>query len=88
MANDIIEKVRKIVASNLLVEEDRISQDTKFDDLEADSLEVSEIVIAIEEAFNVCLPDWNGDQIVTVGDAIAFVQAQLQLSTDGSHWDR
>jgi acyl carrier protein len=80
MATDIIDKVRQIVASNLFVEEDRISQDTTFDDLEADSLEVSEIAIAIEEAFNIRVPDWAADQFVTVGDAIAFVQAQLQLS--------
>ena len=65
------EKVRAIVAEVLHVNEDDISLDTKFvDDLGADSLDLTSIVMDIEEEFGIEIPDDAIMSIVTIGDAV------------------
>ncbi len=65
------EKVRAIVAEVLHVNEDDISPDTKFvDDLGADSLDLTSIVMDIEEEFGIEIPDDAIMSIVTIGDAV------------------
>jgi len=81
MLTDITEGVRKILVIHLGAEESSISKNAKLGpDLGADSLDVIEIAMSIEEAFNISVPDWVADQFVTVGDAISFVEAQIQHS--------
>ena len=75
--SDIEERVKKIVVEHLGVEESKIQSDSKFiDDLGADSLDTVELVMAFEEAFNVEIPDEKAETILTVGDAIAHLEAK------------
>ncbi len=73
--NNIEARVRKIVVEHLGVEEDKVTKEASFiDDLGADSLDTVELVMAFEEEFNVEIPDDAAETIVTVGDAIKFLE--------------
>jgi acyl carrier protein len=72
---DIAERVKKIVVEHLGVEADKVVEAANFiDDLGADSLDTVELVMAFEEEFNVEIPDDAAETIVTVGDAIKFLE--------------
>jgi acyl carrier protein len=75
--SDVAEKVKKIIAEHLGIDEvDKITDDAKFiDDLGADSLDTVELVMAFEEAFDVEIPDEKAEKILTVGDAISHLES-------------
>ena len=69
-------KIKKIVAEHLGVDEAKINDTSSFvDDLGADSLDQVELVMAFEEAFNIEIPDDAAEKIVTVNDAISYVDS-------------
>lgn len=71
----IEERVKKIVAEQLGVEEDKIDNKASFvDDLGADSLDTVELVMALEEEFDAEIPDEEAEKLTTVGDAIAYIE--------------
>ena len=73
--SDIAERVKKIVIDHLGVEADKLSEGAIFiDDLGADSLDTVELVMAFEEEFGVEIPDDAADSILTVGDAVKFIE--------------
>jgi acyl carrier protein len=77
MVADIAERVRKIIVMHLAAEETRITEDAKFiGDLGADSLDVFEVTMSFEEEFDIQIPDHAVENLVTVGDAIAFIRAK------------
>ena len=68
------EKVKKIVTDHLGIEESKISLDSKFiDDLGADSLDTVELVMAFEEQFDIEIPDDAAETILTVQNAVDFI---------------
>ena len=75
--SDIEERVKKIVVEHLGVEEAKIQSDSKFiDDLGADSLDTVELVMAFEEEFGSEISDSEAEKILTVGDAIKFIESK------------
>ena len=73
--SDTAERVKKIVVEHLGVEADKVTPDASFiDDLGADSLDIVELVMAFEEEFGVEIPDDAADSILTVGDAVKFIE--------------
>jgi acyl carrier protein len=73
--SDIAERVKKIVVEHLGVEADKVIPTANFiDDLGADSLDTVELVMAFEEEFGVEIPDDAAETIVTVGDAVKFLE--------------
>ena len=69
------EKLKKIIAEVCGVDEDKITMDSTFkDDLDADSLDVFQIVTAIEDEFELEISDEDAEKIVTVGDAVEQIQ--------------
>ncbi len=69
------EKIKKIIAESLNVDEDDITMDTTFvDDLGADSLDVFEIIMAVEEEFEIEIANEDAETIVTVGDAVEQIK--------------
>ncbi|GAA0543152.1 acyl carrier protein [Rhizomicrobium palustre] len=75
--SDTAERVKKIVVEHLNVEPDKVVEGASFiDDLGADSLDTVELVMAFEEEFGIEIPDDAAEQIVTVKDAVAFIDAQ------------
>jgi acyl carrier protein len=72
--SDVAERVKKIVVEHLGVEADKVVDNANFiDDLGADSLDTVELVMAFEEEFGVEIPDDAAETIVTVGDAVKFL---------------
>lgn len=79
MPENIEDKVRKIVAEQFEVAVDKVTPTARFiDDLKADSLSVVELVLAIEEAFGLEIPDEDAEKIKTVGDAINYVKSHAK----------
>lgn len=75
--SSIAERVKKIVVKNLGVDESKVTENASFvDDLGADSLDTVELVMAFEEEFGVEIPDDAAEKILTVRDAIAFLEKQ------------
>lgn len=69
------ERVRDIVAEQLGVDKDKVSPDTSFvNDLGADSLDTVELVMELEEEFDISIPDDAAEKIQTVGQAIDFIE--------------
>ena len=77
MSKEISDKVKKIVADHLGVEEDKVIDEASFiDDLGADSLDTVELVMAFEEEFGSEISDTEAEKILTVGDAIKFIESK------------
>ena len=73
--SEIAERVKKIVVENLGVEADSVSEAASFiDDLGADSLDTVELVMAFEEEFGIEIPDDAAETILTVADAVKFIE--------------
>jgi acyl carrier protein len=71
---ELFEKVKGVIVEQLRVDEDEVSEDAAFvDDLGADSLDIVELVMALEEEFGVSIPDEQAEKIKTVGDAVDFI---------------
>ena len=74
--SDIAERVKKIVVEHLGVDAEKVVENANFiDDLGADSLDTVELVMAFEEEFSVEIPDDAAETIVTVGDAVKFLES-------------
>ena len=77
MTKDISSKVKKMVADHLGVEELKVTEEANFvDDLGADSLDTVELVMAFEEEFGSEISDSEAEKILTVGDAIKFIESK------------
>ena len=77
MTKDISGKVKKMVADHLGVEEVKVTEEANFiDDLGADSLDTVELVMAFEEEFGSEISDSEAEKILTVGDAIKFIESK------------
>jgi acyl carrier protein len=75
---DIEAKVKEIVIDKLGVEESQITPQASFtNDLGADSLDVVELVMGFEAAFNISIPDEDAEKMSTVGDAINYVKEKV-----------
>lgn len=76
MDNSIEQRVKKIVAEQLGVSESEVKNESSFqDDLGADSLDIVELVMGLEEAFGCEIPDEDAEKITTVQQAIDFISA-------------
>lgn len=76
MAKDaIFQKVKGIIVEQLGVEEDEVAEGASFvDDLGADSLDIVELIMALEEEFNLEIPDEDAERISTVRDAVEYIK--------------
>ncbi len=74
--SDVGERVKKVVVDHLGIDGDKVTDSASFiDDLGADSLDTVELVMAFEEEFSVEIPDDAAEKILTVKDAIDFIQS-------------
>jgi acyl carrier protein len=72
----MLEKIKKIVVEQLGVEEEEITQEASFiDDLGADSLDIVELIMALEEEFDIEIPDGDAEKIATVNDALEYIKS-------------
>lgn len=71
----VFEKIREVIVEQLGVEEDEVTIETSFDDLGVDSLDLFQIIIELEEAFNVRIED--AEIIKTVEDAVTYIENRI-----------
>lgn len=70
------EKVRDIIVEQLSVDEDAVKMEASFiDDLGADSLDIVELIMALEEEFDIEIPDGEAENIKTVADVVNYIKA-------------
>jgi acyl carrier protein len=75
--SEIAEKVKKIIIDRLGVDESEVTNEASFtNDLGADSLDTVELIMEFEKEFNTSIPDEEAEKITTVGQAIAYIEAQ------------
>jgi acyl carrier protein len=76
---ELLKKIKAIIADKLSISEDQITEEASFiDDLGADSLDTVELVMALEDEFDLDIPDEDAEKMTTVGKAIDYVLAFLQ----------
>ncbi|MBI3419487.1 MAG: acyl carrier protein [Proteobacteria bacterium] len=79
--SDITTRVKKIIVEHLGVDEAKVTENASFiDDLGADSLDTVELVMAFEEEFGVEIPDDAAEKILTVKDAVDFINAKSKAA--------
>lgn len=74
-SDEIFEKVKKIIVEQLGVAENTINNEASFlDDLGADSLDIVELIMALEEEFDIEIPDADAEKVSTVGDVVDYIK--------------
>ena len=74
----ILETVQSILVDQLGVDPDQVTMDSNFiDDLNADSLDIVELVMAMEQEFGISIPDEEAERIKSVGDAVNFIKDNI-----------
>jgi acyl carrier protein len=73
---DVFGRIKALVAEQLRVDEEKITLETTFDELDADSLDVVELIMALEDEFDIEIPDEDAEKIKTVGDAVEYIKAK------------
>ncbi len=72
---EIFEKVKSIILEQLGVTESSVTMEASFiDDLGADSLDIVELIMALEEEFDIEIPDADAEKVVTVGDVVEYIK--------------
>lgn len=76
--SDVFERVKKIIVELLGVDPDKVTMEASFrDDLEADSLDLVELIMAFEEEFGGEISDEEAKQITTVGEAVKYIEERV-----------
>ena len=74
-SEEVFDKVKEIIVEQLGVEETAITPDASFiDDLGADSLDIVELIMALEEEFDLEIPDADAEKVVTVSDVVEYIK--------------
>ena len=78
MSADIFERVKKVIVEELSVKDEEVVETASFtDDLGADSLDVVELVMGLEDEFGIDIPDEDVGGLKTVGDAVSYISGKL-----------
>lgn len=77
-SEEVFERVKRIIIEQLGVAETIVTSEASFvDDLGADSLDIVELVMAIEEEFSIEIPDADAEKVVTVGDVVDYIKENI-----------
>ena len=77
-SEEILEKVKNIIVEQLGVTEANVTLEASFiDDLGADSLDIVELIMAIEEEFDIEIPDADAEKVTTVGDVVEYIKENV-----------
>ena len=78
-SEEIFEKIKNIIIEQLQVSETAITEEASFiDDLGADSLDLVELIMALEEEFGIEIPDADAEKVVTVGDVVNYIKENVK----------
>ena len=83
-SEEVLEKVKGIIVEQLGVADTAVTMEASFiDDLGADSLDIVELVMALEEEFDIEIPDSDAEKVVTVGDVVNYIKENVKLVLEG-----
>lgn len=75
----VFEKVKSIISEQLGVDEEEITMESSFiDDLGADSLDIVELIMALETEFDIEIPDEDAEKVTSVGDVVEYIKAHVE----------
>lgn len=74
----VFEKIKEIIAEKLVVSQDEITMETTFEDLGADSLDIVELIMAIEEEYDIQVSDDEAEKAKTVGDVVNYINTLVE----------
>ena len=78
-SEEILEKIKNIIVEQLQVSDTAVTEDASFvDDLGADSLDLVELIMALEEEFGIEIPDSDAEKVVTVGDVVNYIKENVK----------
>ncbi len=78
-SEEVFEKVKAIIVEQLQATESSVTLEASFiDDLGADSLDLVELIMALEEEFDIEIPDADAEKVVTVGDVVDYIKENVQ----------
>ena len=75
--DEIFDKLKELTAEQLSVDENAITTDTTFEDLDADSLDMVELMMAIEEEFDIEIPDEDSEKLTNMEDAVNYISERI-----------
>lgn len=77
-SEEVFDKVKEIIVEQLGVTENSVTMEASFiDDLGADSLDIVELIMALEEEFDIEIPDTDAEKVVTVGDVVDYIKENV-----------
>ena len=77
-SEEVFDKIKEIIVEQLGVAENSVTEEASFiDDLGADSLDIVELVMALEEEFDIEIPDNDAEKVVTVGDVVDYIKENV-----------
>ena len=77
-SEEVFDKVKEIIVEQLGVAENAVTEEASFiDDLGADSLDIVELIMALEEEFDIEIPDSDAEKVVTVGDVVDYIKDNI-----------
>ena len=77
-SEEVFDKVKEIIVEQLGVAEDSVTEEASFiDDLGADSLDIVELIMALEEEFDIEIPDSDAEKVVTVADVVDYIKENV-----------
>ena len=77
-SEEVFDKVKEIIVEQLGVAENAVTEEASFiDDLGADSLDIVELIMALEEEFDMEIPDADAEKVVTVGDVVDYIKDSI-----------
>ncbi len=77
-SEEVFDKVKEIIVEQLGVAEDSVTTEASFiDDLGADSLDIVELIMALEEEFDIEIPDSDAEKVTTVGDVVEYIKENV-----------
>ena len=74
---DTMKKIKEIIGCQTDIDEEKLSENTTLDDVVADSLDIVEMLMEIEEAFDIDIPDSDAEKLTTVGELCAYIDERL-----------
>ena len=78
-SEEVFEKVKKIIVDQLQVNDEIVTEDASFiDDLGADSLDLVELIMALEEEFGIEIPDGDAEKVTTVEDVVNYIKENVE----------
>ncbi len=79
LMSEIFDKIKPIIAERLSIDESKITEKSSFiEDLGADSLDTVELIMQLEEAFDIQIPDEDAEKLTTVGDVIKYIETHAK----------